>query len=218
VVSVAETSTPTESGWDRRRSRVGSHIEKVALELFATRGYAGTTVAEVADAAGVSARTVARYFPMKEDMLLAFPRRMGEDARQRLTALKGSSDPIHGVWEVWKQQAASNADQLQVMVTWMGALATAPDVGARVPGEQRRDIQGVIVDLCAEALGVTPDTDLRPAVLAATLMAANEAVCLYWMQSGATSDLPTLFDEAREALRTDLASLHARRKTRARTL
>ncbi|MCU1592824.1 MAG: putative TetR family transcriptional regulator [Frankiales bacterium] len=217
-MTVAESSATTESGWDRRRSRVGSHIERVALELFATHGYANTTVADVADAAGVSARTVARYFPMKDDMLLAFARRMGEDARHGLDALKGSADPIHGVWELWKQQAANNADQMQVMVLWMKALATAPDVGARVPGEQRREVQEVVVQLCAEALGVDPHTDLRPALLAATLMAANEAVCLFWMQSGATADLPGLFDEAREALRTELASLHKRkRKPRSQT-
>lgn len=215
-MTVAESSTQGESGWDRRRSRVGAHIEKVALELFAARGYGETTVADVADAAGVSARTVARYFPMKEDMLLAFPRRMGEDARQRLDAIRGTADPIHAVWELWKEQATSNMDQLQVMVDWTRAVATAPDVGARVPGEQRREITGVIVELCAQALGVDPHADLRPALLAATLMAANEAVCLFWLETGATADLPTLFDEAREALRTDLASLHGRRKRKAR--
>jgi AcrR family transcriptional regulator len=214
-VSTAESSIPdAESGWDRRRSRVGAHIERVALELFADRGYSSTTVADVAESSGVSARTVARYFPMKEDMLLAFPRRMAEDARQRLADLKGTADPIQGVWELWRDQAINNADQLQIMVPWVVALGTAPDVAARIPGEQRREIQGVIVDLCADALGVDPATDLRPALLAATLMAANEAVCLYWMDTGATADLPALFDEAREALRTDLASLHGKRKRR----
>jgi AcrR family transcriptional regulator len=197
-----------ESGWDRRRSRIAAHVEQVALEAFAEHGYANVTVADVAEASGMSPRTVARYFPNKEDMLLAFPRRMAEDARRGLQALVGSDDPVTGVWELWKTQAQSNAMELKTFVTWMTAVQSAPDVGRRVPGEQRNEIQEVIVNLCADALGVDPHKDVRPVLLASTLMAANEAICTFWMTTGADKDLPTLFEEGRRAMSTDLATLH----------
>jgi AcrR family transcriptional regulator len=206
---VTSAELKVENGWDRRRSRVAAHIEKVALDAFAASGYANVTVADVATASGISARTVARYFPSKEDLLLAFPRRMSEDAREGLATLKGSDDPVSGVWELWKQQAQSNAAELPAFLSWIRALQTAPEIGARVPGEQRREIADVIVELCAEALGVDAVRDLRPVLLANTLMAANEAVCNFWMATGATSDLVALFDDARNALMTDLATLHA---------
>src|SRR5207248_6302936 len=38
------------------------------MELFATRGFDRVTVAEVAEAAGVSEKTVFNYFPTKEDL------------------------------------------------------------------------------------------------------------------------------------------------------
>lgn len=47
------------------RTRVG----RVALELFASRGFEETTIDDIADALGVGRRTVFRYFPSKNDMV-----------------------------------------------------------------------------------------------------------------------------------------------------
>jgi AcrR family transcriptional regulator len=44
-------------------------LRDAALLLFATRGYEATTTEEIADAAGVSPRTVFRYFPTKDSIL-----------------------------------------------------------------------------------------------------------------------------------------------------
>lgn len=41
------------------------------MELFQQRGYAATTVEDIADAAAVSVRTLYRYFPSKEALLFA---------------------------------------------------------------------------------------------------------------------------------------------------
>lgn len=214
-IHVTVVELKAENGWDRRRSRVAGHIESVAHGLFATHGYAAVTVADVAEAAGVSARTVARYFTAKEDMLLALPRRMTEDAREGLEALRGSADPVMGVWELFKEQAARGNNQLPGVALWVRALHTAPDVAARVIGEQRREVMSVITELCADALGVDTAEDLRPSLLATTLLAANEAVCNFWMATGATRDLQELFDEARGSLASDIARLHRGRRPRA---
>ena len=61
-----------ESGWDRRRSVLLSRYERIAWELFASRGFGTVTVDDIAMAAGVSSRTIFRYFPTKEDLLLGF--------------------------------------------------------------------------------------------------------------------------------------------------
>lgn len=56
---------------ERNRSRTATEIADAAVRLFRTKGYDATTVADIADAAGVSVRTFFRYFPTKEDVVFA---------------------------------------------------------------------------------------------------------------------------------------------------
>jgi mycofactocin system transcriptional regulator len=49
----------------RRRSTTPHHITDVAIELFAARGFAEVSVDDVAQAAGISRRTLFRYYASK---------------------------------------------------------------------------------------------------------------------------------------------------------
>ncbi|MGO9891485.1 MAG: TetR family transcriptional regulator, partial [Solirubrobacteraceae bacterium] len=44
-------------------------VTRTALELFGDRGFEETTVDDIADALGVSRRTLFRYFASKNDMV-----------------------------------------------------------------------------------------------------------------------------------------------------
>jgi AcrR family transcriptional regulator len=52
-------------------ARTRAAIESAALELFERDGYESTHVTHVAEAAGVSRRTVFRHFPRKEDLVFS---------------------------------------------------------------------------------------------------------------------------------------------------
>lgn len=54
---------------DRKRLRATEDLVRAATELFATRGYEQTTVADIAAAATQSRSTFFRYFATKEDVL-----------------------------------------------------------------------------------------------------------------------------------------------------
>jgi AcrR family transcriptional regulator len=56
---------------ERKKQRTRETIIKVALGLFADRGFEKTTIADIADAAEVSSRTIFAYFPSKEDILFS---------------------------------------------------------------------------------------------------------------------------------------------------
>jgi AcrR family transcriptional regulator len=51
-----------------KKQRTRQAIADTALQLFVERGFERVTVAEVAEAAGVSEKTVFNYFPTKEDL------------------------------------------------------------------------------------------------------------------------------------------------------
>ena len=54
---------------ERKKSATRRAIEDAAWELFSERGYAETSVDEIAERAGVAPRTFFRYFPTKEAVL-----------------------------------------------------------------------------------------------------------------------------------------------------
>jgi AcrR family transcriptional regulator len=56
---------------ERSKARRRAAIIQAALELFAERGYDATTIADIAAAAEVAPRTVAIYFPTKQDIAMA---------------------------------------------------------------------------------------------------------------------------------------------------
>jgi TetR/AcrR family transcriptional regulator, regulator of mycofactocin system len=80
----------SERGPGRPRETSHDEIRRVALELFARNGYAATSLAQIARAAGISRTTLFAYFPSKRDLVWEeFDRRIADlDA-----TLAGDSTP-----------------------------------------------------------------------------------------------------------------------------
>jgi AcrR family transcriptional regulator len=68
-VAPTKTITRAPSLRDRNKSQTARTLRAAALKLFATQGYDATTTEEIAEKAGVSARTFFRYFPTKESLM-----------------------------------------------------------------------------------------------------------------------------------------------------
>jgi AcrR family transcriptional regulator len=69
---------PLPSLRDRKKERTRRALVDAATDLFATRGYEATTIADIAAAADIGTRTFFSYFASKEELL--FP---SSDARVR---------------------------------------------------------------------------------------------------------------------------------------
>ncbi|MGV8895068.1 MAG: TetR family transcriptional regulator [Rhodoglobus sp.] len=57
----------------KKKERTRERLTVAAFELFAEQGYESTTVAQIAERAGVSEMTFFRYFPAKENVLIDDP-------------------------------------------------------------------------------------------------------------------------------------------------
>jgi AcrR family transcriptional regulator len=63
------SATASEGLRERKKRETREAITRAAMKLFVARGFDAVTVADVADAAGVSEKTVFNYFPAKEDLV-----------------------------------------------------------------------------------------------------------------------------------------------------
>ncbi|MGW6296299.1 TetR/AcrR family transcriptional regulator [Streptomyces sp. NPDC055058] len=115
-MSSQHDSAPARSGGGLRevkKQETRQHISDQATRLFLQQGFDATTIAEIADAARVSKKTVTNYFARKEDLALdhqdAFvaglassvaARRPGESAlgalRRTFTEALAAHDPVSG--------------------------------------------------------------------------------------------------------------------------
>jgi AcrR family transcriptional regulator len=154
----------------RKKQQTRDTIARVALELFAQRGYDETTLAEIAEAADVSPRTIFAYFESKEEILFC-------DAPAELDSLKDALaqrpegtttiDALRGVLS-----AMAPPDQLaklrKQVVTSSPALKLK--MRARVA-----ELEPVLVESFAKDLGSDPG-DIRALLIAASATAAFTAV------------------------------------------
>ncbi len=68
-MTTSDSSASTPGLRERKKQRTHESIARVALELFAQRGYDETTLDDIAEAADISKRTIFSYYQSKEDIL-----------------------------------------------------------------------------------------------------------------------------------------------------
>src|SRR4051812_21285515 len=106
------TEPPSTEGLRERKKRLlRQQLSDTATELFVERGFDAVRVADVAQACGVSEKTVYNYFPTKESLVL-------DRGEATLAALRtGLADravaPVDAVVRILD-------DELRALVSWLG--------------------------------------------------------------------------------------------------
>jgi len=90
-------------------SNTRNRIVLSALQLFATKGYGSTSVADVRQAAGIHSGSLYHFFPGKQDLLLAVLEayRGGIGPMLLRPAWAGEEDPIEKIFALLKRYRAS---------------------------------------------------------------------------------------------------------------
>ncbi len=112
---------------ERSKARRREAIIRAALELFADRGYDATTIADIAAAAEVAPRTVAMYFPSKQDIAMA---RFSQSVDELTDALRDRSRGESGTAIVsrWLLDGADGTEELKALSARM--FAANPELNA----------------------------------------------------------------------------------------
>src|SRR5207237_8043605 len=107
-MELAEASLTRPGLRERKKQQTHEKIERVALQLFAERGYDETTLADIADAADVSRRTIFAYFQSKEDIVFCDEPLLYERLEQTLTQRPPEATTVDALSEFVSALTASD--------------------------------------------------------------------------------------------------------------
>lgn len=107
----------------RRKAQTAAEIARTAAALFAERGVAGVTAAEIAGASGVSLRTFYRYFATKEDAV-APVLEIGA-ARWQAAFAAASGDLVAAIPDIIADQLTPLSDEDRAALAGMRPLLRA---------------------------------------------------------------------------------------------
>jgi AcrR family transcriptional regulator len=200
--------TAPESLVDRRRRLVRADIGRVAINLFAERGFDAVTVDDIAAAAGISQRTFFRYFATKDEVVLDYERRLHE----RLVAVvadrpteEGPVTALRNAYLATSQVAPEDRDH----VVQLGRiLAAAPELRATAHGA-RTTSNDDLVELIAARMGM-PAADARPRGVVAAMTAVAAVEWAAWVEGGGDGDPAERIGAALALVEVGLAELDRR--------
>ena len=112
---------------DRKTRETRARIAEAALELFASQGYAETTIDHIAGAAGVGRRTVFRHFPTKEAILFDHLVVRRDAALQLLGDRPPAEPPLVSLHAVLRELCVQGYDR-RALAQIRAVLATDPQV------------------------------------------------------------------------------------------
>jgi AcrR family transcriptional regulator len=160
---------------ERKKQRTRERIVEAAFELFDERGFEGTTIADIAEAADIAPRTFFSYFPSKDDVVFH------------------DFEASHAMVASWLRDREPGVNTIDALHS--GIAGMKGDMGDETLQEKRlrkrlvreneslaahsQHLMGKFADLIAEGvardLGDEPG-DLRPRLVAAAAAAAIGAI------------------------------------------
>ena len=189
---------PEEASGLRERKKVATRqaLGEAAIRLAVERGLDKVLVEDIADAAGVSARTFNNYCASKYEAICALQQaralRIGDELRAR--------PPCEPLWESVTHAVLSQfgpADRAPDK-DWIARVRLVITTPALV-GEYLK-VQGMaqyhLAEAIAERAGTSLETDMFPRIMAGTVSAAMQAAMERWLHSDPPVPLAPLIRES----------------------
>ena len=138
---------------ERRKAQTRMEIARHALRLFTSQGVTATTGEQIAEAAGVSLRTLWRYFPTKEGCVRPILETGLADAERRLREL-----PLgRPLADAWADDGPASSVDMDATLDLVRLTGTEPGIQA-VWLQVHHDAIPVLASALAHRHGTRPDT------------------------------------------------------------
>ncbi|WP_375398526.1 TetR/AcrR family transcriptional regulator [uncultured Sphingomonas sp.] len=203
--SAAGTATATEPSSSARRELLAEEVLDKAAALFAARGFAATSLKDVADAVGLSRSSIYYYYPNKEALLAELIRGVTLPIATMLREVGETGlPPTAAIREVVRRLVLWVADPQTHFRLMDRSEAELPPAIAKVHAAAKRQILAELIALVDAAVlaGEARAVDSRVTALSIVGMAMWTA---WWFQPGHG---PTLDTVAEMIAGNACASLH----------
>jgi AcrR family transcriptional regulator len=179
----------------RARVREGTRIEvgMIAFDLFAEKGFEGTTAGEAADAAGISRASFFRLFSSKEEAVFARQEATGAMIAAALAERPSEEDDWMALRSAFKASIDRYLENPDRALARARLMLENPSLRARRL-EVHADWSGEICRALAERTEGNADSMQIEGVVAAALGAFDAATTRWGVSSG--EDLVVLIDES----------------------
>lgn len=193
------TGVSTSTLWDRTRQLAAEEILHTALRLFTRQGYEETTVAQIAREAGVSQRTLFRYFGTKEDLVGGSQERfvtlLTETVREQ-PADAGAWEALRAAFKAALSLHASPEQALERLRLVHGTDSLrAAYLGKRVRCQEE------LLPLLESRLARSGADRGQARAVVATAFACFDAATATWLEGDGQGDILDLYDQGLAAVR-----------------
>ncbi len=199
VVQLAAPSTLR----NRTRRAVQAEIGALAMRLFLQQGFEATTMEQIAQQAGVSRRSLFRYFPTKEDIVLGNLVETGLEVRAALEARPDEESP----WEALRIALASlekdPARTPETLLKMLKMLYETPSLRAGHFEKQLRWVEFLAPNIGLR-LGVSDGEriDPRAQALVACALTCLDVATETWTKRDGQGHLGAIYNELVAAVRS----------------
>jgi len=167
----------------RKRELVRAELADAAWRLFALQGYETTTVAAIAQAAGVSRRTFFRYFTSKEGVLEATSNKLAGELVQALAARPAHEPPLVALIGALGPVIESQLAQHEQARTIIRLIRESWGL-RRAMLEQFASIESRLIQQLVPRFADDPSRQVKAAVAAHLSMVVMEAAFNIWYDQG----------------------------------
>jgi len=173
--------------WQDHKERTRRDLLASARTLFAERGYQATSAADIAAGAGVTERTLFRYFPSKIALVLdeaiALLPEMAESIRQR----PATEPPYEAVCEGIHEFGLRHQDMMALVMASQGDL----DIPADGPQRPLIDFEDTLAEVLRERYALPAEDQITPAVWARACIGALRTAFVISARNGRAGAPPT---------------------------
>ena len=184
---------------DRTRRAVQAEIGEAAMRLFLEAGFEAVTMDQIAREAGISRRSLFRYFGTKEDIVLGNLAEMGRATRHMLESRPAGEPPwaaLRAAFEVFVTDPGYSPE-FAFRVSRM--VHTTPSLRARRLEKQLLWLDLLVPEIRRRLTG--DDTELRARAIVSAALACLDTATELWIRRDGAGRIEDLYDEAVAAVR-----------------